>query len=432
MMGIKVAPVNPRMIFNEIEQIFHEKMTRKNLVYITDIDENLPDTLLLDETRLRQILLNLVGNAVKFTADGYIKLSAKRGNETGQMDLVISVEDTGIGIPPREQELIFQPFTQQSGQSIREYGGTGLGLSICRRLTRMMKGRISVESEPGKGSCFKLILENVTVPAAEVVTVPVDEPFNLDTIFFETARVLVVDDVASNRAVLEEMLPRVNLEVLTAENGQEALRMAGEVVPDVIIMDIKMPAMDGPEAAKALKSSPKTKDIPIIILSASSSVEQKQTIMESGFFAAYLDKPVDVNQLFKELSNVIPYSRTTDTSARTPGPASSGADDPNRFKELPQEILKRLPGLIKILQEEMLPLMDHFKGALKTEEVKKFAAKVKQLGEEFSVPGLIDYANRLDEFEQDFDIEGIGKMLADFPTIVKDLVLQTGDGVPTL
>ncbi|MCP4717410.1 MAG: response regulator, partial [Deltaproteobacteria bacterium] len=295
MMEIKYAPVNPRMIFNEIQQIFHEKLTRKNLAYITDIDESLPTLLTLDETRLRQILLNLVGNAVKFTADGHIKLSAKQAAKThqpglsartpGQINLVISVEDTGIGIPPQEQARIFQPFTQQSGQSIREYGGTGLGLSICKRLTQMMKGRISVTSQPGKGSCFKLVLENVTVPSAEPVTRP-DQSFNLDNISFETARVLVADDVESNRRLLQEMLPRVNLVVLTAENGQEALHIAGEHMPDVIIMDIKMPVMDGYEAAKSLKNRPKTKDIPIIVLSASSTVEQKEKILESGFFAA--------------------------------------------------------------------------------------------------------------------------------------------------
>ncbi|MCP5109062.1 MAG: response regulator, partial [bacterium] len=445
MMEVKYAPVNPILIFNEIEHIFHEKLARKDLAYITDIEKNLPALLLLDETRLRQILLNLVGNAVKFTEHGHIKLSARKGNETeqaglsartpgtsartsGQIDLIISVEDTGIGIPAEEQERIFQPFQQQSGQSIRKYGGTGLGLSICKRLTEMMKGRISVESQPstsartpgtsagtpGKGSCFKLVLENVTVPSAEVVTSREDESFNLGSISFETARVLVVDDVESNRTLLQEMLPRVNLEVLTAKNGQEALAIAEKSLPDVVIMDIVMPVMGGFEAAKALKSNPDTKDIPLIVLSASSTVEQKEKIMESGFFAAFLEKPVEVDKLFKELSNHIPYSRT---AAAVP----PRTDDPYRFKELPQETLKCLPPLIKILQEEMLPLMDHFKGALKTEEVKKFADKVKQLGEEFAVPGLIDYADRLIQFEQDFDIEGIKKSLADFPTLVKDL-----------
>ncbi|MCP5052620.1 MAG: response regulator, partial [bacterium] len=303
MMEIKYAPVNPRMIFDEIELIFHERVAGKGLSYITDIDDSLPDLLLLDETRLRQILLNLFGNAVKFTETGTIKLTAKQGAITGQTDeinLIISVEDTGIGIPEEEQALIFQPFKQQSGQSIRKYGGTGLGLSICRRLTEMMKGRISLESQPGKGSTFNIMLENVAVSSAGEAAAP-EESLNLESISFETGRILVVDDVESNRHLLQEMLTRVNLEVLTAGSGPEGLRMAGESLPDVIIMDIAMPVMDGFETTKALKNNPKTKDIPVLVLSASSTVEQKEKIMKSGFFCAYLAKPVNVTELVKEL-----------------------------------------------------------------------------------------------------------------------------------
>jgi response regulator RpfG family c-di-GMP phosphodiesterase len=195
----------------------------------------------------------------------------------------------------------------------------------------------------------------------------------------------------------------------------------------VIISDIVMPGMDGFEMAEALKSSPKTKDIPIIVLSASSTVEQKEKVLNSDFFTAYLEKPLNVNHLLKELSHIIPWSRTADLSARTPGEASPGADAPYRFNELSEETLKRLPRLIKILREEMLPLTEKFKGVLKTEEVKQFALKLKQLGEEFAVPGLIDYAHRLDEFEREFDIEGIEKSLADFPAMLEKLILQLED-----
>ncbi|MCP4306454.1 MAG: hypothetical protein GY788_16620, partial [bacterium] len=218
----------------------------KGLSFITDIDESLPDSLLLDETRLRQILLNLVGNAVKFTHTGTIKLAAavsspdlnhlstlidtnkrKDKQENRRINITFSVQDTGIGVPPEQQESIFEPFKQQTGQSHRKYGGTGLGLSISRRLTEMMKGRISLESQPGQGSTFKIMLENVAVSAAGEVIV-LEESFDLESISFEPARILVGDDVESNRTLLQEMLPRVNLEVVTAENGEEALHIAGE------------------------------------------------------------------------------------------------------------------------------------------------------------------------------------------------------------
>ncbi|MCP5053968.1 MAG: tetratricopeptide repeat protein, partial [bacterium] len=431
MMGIKYAPVNPRFIFNEIEQIFHEAIRKKSLSFIVEVDDSMPETLLLDETRLRQILLNLVGNAVKFTDTGHIKLSAyvkefshglTRINTDGsRMDIVISVQDTGIGIPPEQQALIFEPFQQQSGQSIRKYGGTGLGLSISRRLTEMMKGRISLESKQGEGSTFKIMLENVAVQSAEVAATP-EESFNLETISFETATVLVVDDIESNRKVLQEMLPRVHLEVLTAGNGREGLDIANESLPDIIIMDIAMPVMDGYEAAEALKSDPKTKDIPLIVLSASSTVEKREKIMGSGFFAAYLDKPVNVNRLLEELSNHIAYSRTNIEES-----ASPEAGELDSSPELSEETLKRLPQLVRILREEIIPLLEDFKGVLDMREVKEFAHKVKQLGEEFGVRGLVGYANRLDEFEQSFDVAGVKKSLADFETMVNGLVSHSED-----
>ncbi|MCP4373165.1 MAG: response regulator, partial [Deltaproteobacteria bacterium] len=183
----------------------------------------------------------------------------------------------------------------------------GLGLSISRRLTEMMKGRISLESKQGEGSTFKIMLENVAVSAAGEVIVQ-EESFDLESISFEPARILVVDDVESNRTLLQEMLPRVHLEVVTAENGEEALHIAGEYLPHIIMMDITMPVMDGLEATRALKSNPKTKDIPVLVLSASSNVEQKAKIMESGMFAAFLDKPLNVSQLLKELSNYLAHS----------------------------------------------------------------------------------------------------------------------------
>ncbi|MCP5046304.1 MAG: response regulator, partial [bacterium] len=407
-------------------------------------------TLMLDETRLRQILLNLVGNAIKFTETGHIKLSAyvkdfshgltrtntdktntdkdkrqdgdliKNPEEGRSINITFSVQDTGIGVPPEQQESIFQPFKQQSGQSVRKYGGTGLGLSISRRLTEMMKGRISLESQPGQGSTFKILLENVEVSSPGEVSVE-EESFDLENISFEPARILVVDDIESNRTLLQEMLPRVNLEVVTAENGEEALTIAGEYLPHIIIMDIAMPVMDGFEATKELKSNPKTKDIPVIVLSASSTVEQKEKVISSGMFAAFLDKPVDVPRLIKELSHYLPYSHTQESE-------SSQADQ--GFAQLSEETLKRLPQLVKILQEDIIPLLEDFKGVLDMEEVKGFVQKVRQLGEEFGVRGLVGYANQLDEYEQAFDVVGVKKSLEDFPMIVKELVshMEAYDG----
>jgi len=170
-LSIQSEPINPILILTELEQIFAVKIAEKRLEFIVDIDKDLPPTLVLDQTRLRQVLFNLLGNAIKFTEQGYIKLSAhkKRSqeNDSRKVDLIIAVADTGIGIPEDQQDIIFESFQQQDGQSTRKYGGTGLGLAITKRLVEMMNGQISVRSQEDQGSEFEITLRDVEVPTTE-------------------------------------------------------------------------------------------------------------------------------------------------------------------------------------------------------------------------------------------------------------------------
>ena len=167
-MRLKQSETNLESIFAEIEQIFTLQISEKNLKFILEIDENLPALLILDQIRTRQILLNIVGNAVKFTQAGHIKLSAKVVNRRAdKTDVVISVEDTGIGITKKEQGNIFEAFEQQSGQSTEKFGGTGLGLAISKRLVELMKGHIELHSIQGEGTVFKIFLHDVGISASK-------------------------------------------------------------------------------------------------------------------------------------------------------------------------------------------------------------------------------------------------------------------------
>ncbi|MEW5801393.1 MAG: ATP-binding protein [bacterium] len=165
-MELRYEPVNPYAIFHEIKDIFSLNISRKDLAFIMDIAPDIPESLLLDDVRLRQILFNLVGNAVKFTEMGQIKLSARgimQQNDQNSIDLMIAVEDTGIGIDPESHDKIFEAFKQQDGQDNKRYGGTGLGLTISKRLVEMMGGTISVKSQVARGSVFQIILKNVPI-----------------------------------------------------------------------------------------------------------------------------------------------------------------------------------------------------------------------------------------------------------------------------
>ncbi|MDM8563255.1 ATP-binding protein, partial [Candidatus Marithioploca araucensis] len=357
-LDIQYEPVNPQIIFTELQQIFTLKMAEKNLELIMEIDKSLPLALILDETRLRQILLNLIGNAVKFTDSGYIKLCANQETNTNHIDLIIAVEDSGIGIPADQQALIFESFRQQDGQSTRQYGGTGLGLAITKRLVEMMNGEISVKSNTGKGSRFEITLREVEV-AHTIQDVKQDNAFDLNNITFEKAQVLVVDDIESNRHLIEEYLSPVNLEVISAENGENALLFAEEYHPALILMDIKMPEMDGYEATRRLKDNPNTADIPIIALTASAALDEKAKTEAHGF-DGFLSKPVNISDLLSELSRYLKYTQ----NSVAPQAATTKVDD-----TLNLENIANLSELRNKIEQEVMPLWKRAKIMMKMDVV---------------------------------------------------------------
>jgi len=417
-LDIQYEPVNPQLIFTELQQIFSLKMAEKNLEFIMDIDERLPPVLFLDETRLRQVLLNLMGNAIKFTESGYIKLCANKiytENDHSKVDLILAVEDSGIGVPADQQALIFESFRQQDGQNTRQYGGTGLGLAITKRLVEMMNGQISVESLLGEGSCFEITLREVEI-ATIVQDRKQDNAIDLNNITFEKAQVLVVDDIESNRDLIKEYLSQVNLEVVSAKNGQEALLFVEEYDPALILMDIRMPEMNGYEATQHLKDNPNTANIPIIALTASVALNEKAKIETHGF-DGFLYKPVNISELLNELSHYLKY--TKETVANTSQAATTKVDGTLNPKEI-----ANLPELRNQLKQEVMPLWKKANVIMKMEVVITFAEKMIELGNEYHIPAFIHYGEPLQESTQTFDISYIQQALKEFPVLVKPILAQ--------
>jgi PAS domain S-box-containing protein len=411
---IQPAIINLHLIFKELQQIFAMKIAQKKLEWLIEIDKTLPSVLLLDEARLRQVLLNLIGNAIKFTDKGYIKLSAHKTytkNDNSQLDLIIAVADTGIGIPESQYQTIFESFKQQDGQSTRQYGGTGLGLAISQRLVKMMNGEIAVKSTVGKGSTFEITLHNVEVSA----NISLDKPtqsFTLQSISFDKAKILVVDDVESNRHFIKECLKKVNLEVIEAKSGRKALLLATEDQPKVILMDLKMPEMDGYEATQQLKQNPLTSKIPIIALTASVTLEEKHKVATSGF-DGYLSKPVNTDNLFNELCRYLKY---TQKNVVTEKEQNLETFNPNN---IPQGI-----ELVQTL-EKLKPMWNELNEIMDMDNVKHFADNIQLLGEEYHIPYFTNYANRLCEFTDNFDIEHIENLLTEYPEFINQLKTVT-------
>lgn len=289
---------SPTRFVEDIHDMFSLRCKKAGLGFYVEYSGPLPDRVKGDLGKLRQVMINLVGNAVKFTQEGGIGILV--GPDSGRIRF--SVTDSGRGIPTGELESIMEPFVQSSMTD--NEGGTGLGLAISSRYVRMMGGELSVESELGKGSTFSFSLD-----LAETDEEPRDEgelPAAIALKKGSEVTALIVDDKELNRLVLKEMLETAGFSTLEADNGKTACERAAEYGPDLVFMDIKMPVMDGYAAVRILKDDPATNAIPIFALTASAFTNDERRILEAGF-DGYLAKPfkrADLFRLIREKSGV--------------------------------------------------------------------------------------------------------------------------------
>jgi len=408
---INPHPVNLETVMKEIQVLFINKARIKNLELSIAVSSNFPKVLLLDEIRIKQVLFNLVGNAIKFTHKGYVCVKLKyqeKGDKPG--DLMIEVEDTGIGIAELQQELVFDAFIQQSGQSNRKYGGVGLGLAISKRLVEKMKGVISVSSQEGKGSVFSIHIPNVEISKQ---TVRSQMPQHIgQQIKFEDSRLLVVDDIHSNIEAIESLLDDTGIAVTSVDSGEAALEILNHFRPDVILLDIRMPGIDGFEVAKTIKSNAELADIPLIAFTA--SVIRSEIIEKSQNFNSYLYKPVKRAELMEQLSRYIEHSNSKATPAE---------DLPYSFntENLPDRVVQKMPEICKKLKDEFLPRWETLKGQYILFEIEDFAKDLREFARKYKFQSLVDYSAKLLHEVEAVDLEFINVTLSEFPRIMKVL-----------
>ncbi|NTW25042.1 MAG: response regulator, partial [Lentimicrobium sp.] len=407
-MQLEPEPVNVKNILNEMSQIFLLTAQEKDLDFEVIVDKKLPQSFMLDETRLRQILFNLAGNAVKFTMAGKVSVSVKsidKNPELNLVDLIFEVRDTGIGIPEDQHEIIFQAFKQQEGQSTRKYGGTGLGLTITKRLVEMMNGRIAVESELGKGSIFRVCLNDVNISSVhQQTTLSADLDF-AKSLVFDNPLVLLIEDIDINRLVIREMLKTKNIRLLEAVNGELGLAIAREYKPDLILMDMQMPVMDGYTATRILKSDPDFKHIPVIALTASAM--KNEAVEIKALCDGYLQKPVTPGKLLNELTRFLSYSSNLSPNKETEirqtiSPNSNATSGLSPTIEL-QKIRLILSELKSVREGMIIDEIISFSIRLietadecKSEEINKIAEEIKIQAETFRIDKLLISFDKLE------------------------------------
>jgi CheY-like chemotaxis protein len=295
----------------------------KGLEMACRVAPNVPDRFRGDPTRLRQIVVNLVGNAIKFTNHGEIVMNVEVEDvqETSCV-LHFSVRDTGIGIPANKQRTIFEPFSQADGSTTRKFGGTGLGLTICSRLVEMMNGKIRVQSSEGHGSTFHFTAKLETLPRVDAGKTPSDW-----SVQFTNVRVLVVDDNVTNRRILEEVLNHWQMRPTCVESGREAISAANlaRSLDDpyrLALLDLFMPEMDGIELARRLREIADARTMPIVLLTSAMRTGDPTLAAEVGVQARLL-KPFKQSELFGIITDAIGH--VPSNAVTQSGETASGA-----------------------------------------------------------------------------------------------------------
>ena len=410
---LSYKPVNLQQLVQEVEQIFKHKTNEKNIDFVIDIDSGLPDTVIIDDLRLKQILINLVGNAVKFTNKGYVHLSVKHTNcpnEANFSCISFTVKDSGIGIPNNQINRIFEAFEQQKNQDANKFGGTGLGLTITNRLIKMMGGDIRVTSKVGYGSSFEVNFKRIKKSRVKVEK---HEKMNKksDKFSFKPAKILLVEDNHINRKLLLSFLEEYDFKIKTAEDGKQGVELAQKMKPDLILMDIKMPVMDGFKATSILKENQDLKTVPVIAFTASALKEEIDKV-HSASFDGILQKPYSKFELVNILKNHLAHTQN---------------DKPNdklftksKVIEISPELKEKLPELLTKLEKSIKPRWEEISTTFILGNIKEFAEDIIKTGEDFHADKLTRWGREMYEQSCNFDMEHLPATMNQFDSLVND------------
>ena len=409
-MELHPEAVEMKRFTENLETLFSYRAQEKGLDYGVRLDPEVPPVLTFDALRLRQVLVNLIGNAIKFTREGSVDVAVQMEKRAaaGEVRLRFEVTDTGIGISGDQITEIFRPFYQVGPIQGRGGQGTGLGLSICERLVALMGGRIWVESVLGQGSVFhvEVPVERRKEPLPEIDAEEAGGAVDFNRL--APSKILIVDDVPLNRELIRGYLHGSHHQVLEAENGEQAVTMCHRHMPDLVLMDIRMPAVDGPTALTMLKAREATKKIPLVALTASSLLNGQEDLKR--IFDGFASKPISRERLYLELAKFLPVPSAAATLRPQPEKPveipAHGGEWPDLQAELGELRDTILPNLI-----ELVP----------AQATLQFAKDLSRRAEQHHCPPLAAYAGELRDAAANMDFTEAGRVLARFPGLIDSL-----------
>ena len=418
-MELRKEAVSIVHLINNISEIYIHICREKGIELIIDIHEDIIEWLLVDEVRLRQILINLVGNAVKFTGNGSVKISVYNKNvniKESTASLIFEVSDTGIGIAESQKELIFESFMQQDNQDTRQYGGTGLGLSITKKLLKLMNGTISLKSTLGKGSTFKAELNEIMM--ANNKAGPDKRAYSKIT--FNNATIAIVSNDNHMITIWDSYFCNNNIKCIKFSKHNVTVDSIINSIPDVILMDINKWQKNDMKIVKELNNNDTISGIPIIGISAVMPGAKQGDF--NDLFHSILIKPVNKEAIFTILKQLLPFEES-----------ELGADDSNIFIDLfninEKYDIEELKKLIEKLDTSYTEQAKELSEMVDIDEIKKFREALLDLADNYKIDILANFAKGLEENIKTFDFENIQYKLKQFPGLVDSLnkhIIKTG------
>ncbi|MCB1191766.1 MAG: response regulator [Leptospiraceae bacterium] len=392
-----------REVIDTLLTTYEFTASQKGVIFSHEIDPELPLYIHVDKIKLNQILMNLLGNAIKFTnPNKKVTITIKKH----QSEILFIIQDQGIGISKNRQKAIFETFEQAESSISRSFGGTGLGLAISKGLAELMGGRISVESELGQGSTFQLV-----IPYKNVISINTNEEKKEQLLRInKDALVLVVEDNLMSQTLLKVFFEDIRINISFADNGQMGIEKAFELEPDLILMDINLPIINGMDATRKIRQNPKFKDTPIIAFSAEAFREQQTQAKNSGI-TDYLLKPIDINKLEKILNKYLPISKEELEFPEK--------EEIQNIEETYNENM--INALQEILGSGYLDYCQYIKDRLIFDEIESFAKDLIMLGSKYQYNSLTRYAERLQQKARNFEVVELPHILDEFQNIIKDL-----------
>lgn len=352
---------------------------------------------------------------MKFTDEGTITIRAEWKDFTGDKnELTIAVEDTGIGIREDMLNVIFEAFRQQDEHDTKKYGGTGLGLAISKRLVNLMGGTLSVKSKTGEGSLFTISFMDVELSTTSA-TEEVHHINPFDHYHFNPSTILIVDDITSNRELIKSFLLDTEVTCHEAVNGKAAVELAEELKPDLILMDLRMPVMDGFEASAKIKENPETAEIPIVVISASALQSDKQRIKELEF-DDFLRKPVQIQDFYAILAKYLPCNVTGGSIKET-----EVVNALSQSVTIPDASIPKLPEIIERLDNSFMKQWSIVKDSPNINDVENFAVQLSDFGKKYLIQNLINYGSALEYTAKHVEIDEMKSLLSFFPELAEKI-----------